>query len=626
MTEISAKSFLDLLNQSGIVAPEELRPALSELKKIAAGKSVKLDLLTKHLIESGLITDWHVQKLVSGKYRGFFLGKYKLLRHLGTGGMSTVYLAQHTIFNQKRAIKVLPKKRIDDKSYLDRFYREGRAAASLNHKNIVRVYDIDNDGNTHYLVMEYVNGNDIYEMVRENGPLDYRTAVDFTIQSLTGLQHAHSNNLVHRDIKPANLLVTPDGVVKILDLGLALFREDETSLTVMHNEKVLGTADYLSPEQAVDSHNVDHRADVYSLGCTLYYMLTGKPPFYEGTIAQRIAMHQARMPETIMKFREDCPNRLEKICFKMMAKKPDDRYQKCNELVPILRGLLEELPETTAAPSTASAGVDLQAAKDTPSVKSLPTKGPVIRTRDPKKSAEVKGQKETTAAPAAQKRAPGKPQPRQLAGQQSPASKGKPKTANRNKTSVETPPADRRGKPKPEQTKAVAPSSKPVRSPDESPQRSAGAKPAPSRPPSPAKSSSPQRVQKQQPTDMAVISVITEEVKLPSVVGKSELQEFRSHVPVKRTVVRRTGFSKDQWIVTGIVIGMVILLGTVLGVAMRLTNRTEPEKDSRVFERDIAIVRAESTDLPQKLDCDRFQSRFFGKELIQFVEMNRCRC
>ena len=125
---------------------------------------------------------------------------------------------------------------------------------------------------------------------------------------------------------------------------------------------------------------------------------------------------------------------------------------------------------------------------------------------------------------------------------------------------------------------------------------------------------------------MAVISVITEEVKLPSVVGKSELQEFRSHVPVKRTVVRRTGFSKDQWIVTGIVIGMVILLGTVLGVAMRLTNRTEPEKDSRVFERDIAIGRAESTDLPQKLDCDRFQSRFFEKELIQFVEMNRCRC
>ena len=168
---VTPKNFLSLLNQSGLVDKSVLRQSLGELSRQAAGEPISLSQLSRHLIDAGLITDWHYQKLKTGKYKGFFLGKYKLLGHLGTGGMSTVYLARHTLFDQERAIKVLPRNRLTSKTYLERFYREGRAAASLNHRNIVRVYDIGNEEDTHYLVMEYVEGQDIYEKVKQTGPL-----------------------------------------------------------------------------------------------------------------------------------------------------------------------------------------------------------------------------------------------------------------------------------------------------------------------------------------------------------------------------------------------------------------------------------------------------------------------
>ena len=333
MAEKSAKSFLDLLKRSSLVPEDRLKKTLAELSKQAAGRKVNVDELTKHLIESGVITKWHYDKLINGKYKGFFLGKYKLLGHLGTGGMSSVYLAEHSITGKRRALKVLPKKKIADKSYLDRFYREGRAAASLNDPNVVRVYDICSEGDTHYMVMEFVKGRDLYEIVKEEGALDFDLALDYIGQTAKGLAHAHERKLVHRDIKPANLLVTGK-VVKILDLGLALLTEDEDeeSLTVLHNEKVMGTADYLSPEQAVNSHEVDHRADIYSLGCTLYFLLTGHPPFPKGSLAQRIAMHQTKEPAEITEDRPECPQFIIALCKRMMKKDPAERYQTCEEI------------------------------------------------------------------------------------------------------------------------------------------------------------------------------------------------------------------------------------------------------------------------------------------------------
>jgi serine/threonine-protein kinase len=342
MANLSASAFLELVTKSGLVDDEQLSPMVAAYRETHQGELPDdADQLAQYLIQRGLLTRWQCDKLSTGKYKGFFLGKYKLLEHLGTGGMSSVYLGEHTLMHQRRAIKVLPKNRVNDSSYLARFRLEAQATARLDHRNIVRAYDIDHDKDQHYIVMEYVQGRDLQGIVKEQGPLAFDDACRYMIQAAEGLQHAHDIKLIHRDIKPANLLVDEKGVVKLLDLGLALFSNgDMASLTVAHNENVLGTADYLSPEQALNSHQVDHRADIYSLGCTLYYLLSGHPPFPEGTLAQRIAKHQTQMPEDLRKERPDCPRDLADICVKMMQKKPQNRYPTAREVAEVLSSWL----------------------------------------------------------------------------------------------------------------------------------------------------------------------------------------------------------------------------------------------------------------------------------------------
>jgi serine/threonine protein kinase len=204
--------------------------------------------------------------------------------------------------------------------------------------------------------MEFVEGLNLQAKVKEEGPLDYATAASYTAQSAEGLQHAHDAGLVHRDIKPANLLVDADETVKILDMGLAKFsRDDQPSLTIAHDENVLGTADYLAPEQAINSHGVDHRADLYSLGCTLYYLLTGHPPFCEGTLPQRLMKHQTEQPPSIYEDRPDAPQSLVDICSKMMVKSPDGRYQTAQQIVDDLRLWLAD-PSKNVAVGVAVAG------------------------------------------------------------------------------------------------------------------------------------------------------------------------------------------------------------------------------------------------------------------------------
>jgi hypothetical protein len=259
------------------------------------------------------------------------------------------------------AIKVLPQNRVNDSSYLDRFYREAKAAAALDHPNIVRAYDVDHEGNVHYLVMEYVEGRDLQRMVREGGVLPYEQAAEYIRQAALGLAHAHEVGLIHRDIKPANLLIDQRGNVRLLDLGLARFADDDqASLTVQHDENVLGTADYLAPEQALNSHNVDARVDIYSLGCTLYFALTGHPPFPEGTLAQRLLKHQTEEPPSIYLDRPDAPDGLVQICKRMMAKLPQLRYQTAGEVA-------EALAQWLAAARQA-AGVSPAEAHAVPSV------------------------------------------------------------------------------------------------------------------------------------------------------------------------------------------------------------------------------------------------------------------
>lgn len=339
-----------MVTKSRLVEPETLKKFTGKLRE-KYGNNLPADAsrIASAMVKAGLLTQWHTDKLLLGKYKGFFLGKYKLLGHIGSGGMSSVYLAEHVRMQDKRAIKVLPKKRVNDATYLARFQLEAKAIASLNHPNIVLAYDIDNEGDTHYIVMEYVEGVDLQMLVRRDGPLPAAEAAGLIAQAAEGLHHAHQRGVIHRDVKPANLLLDLHGRVRLLDMGLALVSApDEESLTVMHNENVLGTADYLAPEQARNSHKVDHRADIYGLGCTLYYLLTGKPPFSDGTLAQRLVKHQNEMPTSIRKLRSDVPGELEGICVKMIQKDPQYRYQSAADVAEVLRKFAAAVPAEKA--------------------------------------------------------------------------------------------------------------------------------------------------------------------------------------------------------------------------------------------------------------------------------------
>ncbi len=307
-------------------------------------QTVEVDRLGMWLIERGLITEWQHAKLVRGRHQGFFLGKYKLLSRLGRGGMATVYLAEHTRLKRQVAIKALPPERVRTRSYLRRFLREARAIATLDHPNIVHAYEVDNEGDLHYIVMEFIEGIDLDRLVRKGKPLNPRVAADYIRQAAQGLAHAHQRGLIHRDVKPANLLVDREGTVKILDLGLAqvtaLGAEAVSAVTLECGDSFIGTTDYMAPEQARNSHKVDFRADMYSLGCTFYFLLSGQAPFAEGTLAERLLKHQTTEPELLSSLRRGIPEELARFCGRLMAKRPEDRFGDMTEVADLLEGWL----------------------------------------------------------------------------------------------------------------------------------------------------------------------------------------------------------------------------------------------------------------------------------------------
>jgi serine/threonine protein kinase len=350
---------LDLVRKSGVQEEKKLDAMMEKLRASGSVPS-EPSKLAGYLVLNGILTNFQAEQLMLGKWRRFHIGKYRVLERLGSGGMASVFLCEHKLMRRRVAVKVLPTAKAEDPSSLERFYREARAVAALDHPNIVRAYDIDQDDNLHFLVMEYVDGASLQEIGKKIGPLDVTRACQYIYQSAKGLQHAHETaGLVHRDIKPGNILVDRNGVVKILDMGLArFFHDEEDILTKKYDENVLGTADYLAPEQAIDSHGVDIRADVYSLGATFYFCLTGKTPFSEGTVAQKLIWHQTRQPKPIRSIRPDVPQEVVAIVDKMMAKEPGQRYQTPREIMEALEPWMrtpvppppsEELPRLCAA-------------------------------------------------------------------------------------------------------------------------------------------------------------------------------------------------------------------------------------------------------------------------------------
>ena len=330
--------FLRVLRASGLVPEDSLAPLADPLRDESGPVP---EALTTALVEGQLLTEWQLEQLRKGKSKGFTLGKYRLLRLLGAGGMSSVYLAENPTLRQRVAIKVLPIKRVEQSSYLARFEREAQVAYRLSHHNIARAFDLEASGAVHFIVMEYIEGTDLHAKVKAEGPLDLRDTADYVRQAAVGLHYAHEEGLVHRDIKPANLMLDKRGTIKILDLGLALDDDEEqASLTREHDEKVLGTADYLAPEQARDSHKADRRSDIYSLGCTLYYLLVGRAPFAKGSLAERIRAHMKEPPPNPLDERADVPPALAELYFRMMEKHPEARPQTAREVAEALEAWL----------------------------------------------------------------------------------------------------------------------------------------------------------------------------------------------------------------------------------------------------------------------------------------------
>jgi serine/threonine protein kinase len=279
--------------------------------------------------------------------------RYRVVRLLGQGGMGAVYLAEHRVMERPVALKVMRTDLVRDAASVDRFRREVRAAACLSHPNIVTAYDAEQVGALHFLVMEYVEGTDLARRLALAGPLPVAEACSHIRQAALGLHHAFEQGMIHRDIKPHNLMLArggtnePFGRVKILDFGLARFANASSSAQTVSG-MILGTVDFMAPEQADDARTVDTRADIYSLGCSLYYLLTGRVPFPDGTLLQKMLAQRERAPEPVSQYRTDVPPLLLNVLARLMAKKPEERYQTPAEVAQVLEPFLD--PSRMAAP------------------------------------------------------------------------------------------------------------------------------------------------------------------------------------------------------------------------------------------------------------------------------------
>lgn len=337
----SVEELVQLIRKSGMIEEQKLT-AYMQRRQLGRGLPADPRDFADELVQDGILTYFQSEQFLLGKWRGFTIGKFKLLERVGVGGMGQVFLCEHMYMKKRVAVKVLPPAKADQPAALGRFYREARAAGGLDHPNIVRTHDIDQDGNLHFIVMDYVDGPNLLDVVKKFGTLDTARAVSYIHQTALGLDYAFRNHLIHRDVKPGNVLIDRKGVARILDMGLARFINDHADqLTMKYDDKiVLGTADYVAPEQVANSHSVDIRADIYGLGATFYFLLAGHPPFPTGTVSQKLLWHRTKDPTPIRQIRPDVPEGLAVIIGKMMAKDPKARYQTPSQVATELEAFL----------------------------------------------------------------------------------------------------------------------------------------------------------------------------------------------------------------------------------------------------------------------------------------------
>jgi WD40 repeat protein/tRNA A-37 threonylcarbamoyl transferase component Bud32 len=324
MAILSADQFLNDLQEYDLLTAAQR----DEVRRLPQAQAQDARALARELIDRGWLTPFQANKLLQGHGRSLVLGPYLLLERVGAGGMGEVFKARHRRMKRVVALKLFRGDRRGSPEALQRFFREAEVAAQLAHPNVVLAHDAGQAGDTHYLAMEFVEGTDLARLLQERGRLPPAEACEYVREAALGLQHAHERGLVHRDVKPSNLLLaTREGIIKVLDLGLARLHAGRAVGQITQEGSLMGTPDYLAPEQALDSAKADTRADVYSLGCTLYHLLAGRPPFPGGTLAEKVLRHQQAEPEPLEGLCPDLPPGLGTVVRRMMAKRPGDRYQ-----------------------------------------------------------------------------------------------------------------------------------------------------------------------------------------------------------------------------------------------------------------------------------------------------------
>jgi serine/threonine protein kinase/CheY-like chemotaxis protein len=366
----SVSALAESVATSGLVRGEDLSAAVT-------AANGDMQSFARQLLEQQLLTRFQIVTLSQGKGSTLRIGNYDILDRLGAGGMGTVYKARHRRMKRIVALKVLAAAFSQNQLYVKRFQREVETIASLGHPNIVMAYDADEADAGHFLVMEFVDGRDLALCVEQEGTFSLPGAIDCILQAARGLAYAHAQDIIHRDIKPHNLLLDKHGVVKITDLGLARLSRDAearalTEVTMAGG--VIGTVDYMSPEQAVDSTTLDHRSDIYSLGCTLYYLIAGEPPYSGSTVMAILLKHRDAPIPSLSALRPETPAALDQLVCGMLAKQPEQRPQQMSEVVAELEAIAAQL-DPGAGDESGSATVALTSASgfSTATLDSRPT-------------------------------------------------------------------------------------------------------------------------------------------------------------------------------------------------------------------------------------------------------------
>ncbi len=334
---VAAQNFLELLEKSALLTGPQIKKVRDKLgipDTATARETAKL------LVKGRVLTPFQAERLLEGRYRGLVIDRYRIREVLGFGGMGCVFIAEDPNEDRKVAIKVLSSEHALDAGMLARMKLEAIAGMRLNHPNIIRTYRMDTTGAVHYLVMELFRGISLHELVALYGALKWPMVCDIALQAAEALKAAHAQGIIHRDIKPANFLINEEGVTRILDFGLAMMKdvpEEEFSLSMVFGHDCLGTPDYIAPEQSIDSRHVDARADIYSLGATLYVALTAHVPFPEKSNKAKLEAHRSKRPKNVCQLRPEIPAEIGAIIAKMMEKDPAKRFQSADELADAVR-------------------------------------------------------------------------------------------------------------------------------------------------------------------------------------------------------------------------------------------------------------------------------------------------